>query len=187
MENKMYLALIIIGAPGSGKGTNATAIINKYNIAHISTGDILRDNVSNNTELGKKANDYMQKGALVPDELIICMVEQRINKSDCENGFLLDGFPRTIEQANALDKLLDSKAKSIDKVINLVVSEDELMGRLLKRGRADDNEETISNRLSVFTNQTSPVIEYYSKANKIINIDAVGDIEKISDDILNSI
>lgn len=182
-----YHAFIIIGAPGSGKGTHSEAIKNRYGVAHISTGEMLRENVKKGSELGKKANEYMKKGELVPDEIIIGMVANRIKEDDCLNGFLLDGFPRTVEQANAIDKLLEDNKTSVSAVINLIVGENELIRRLIKRGRADDNEETIKNRLGVFNYQTYPVIEHYKKAGKLLDIEGEGDVETIEAAIMKNL
>lgn len=175
MENTKYLGIIIIGAPGSGKGTHSADIIEKYNVAHISTGDMLRENVAAKTKLGEMANEYMQNGQLVPDDVIISMVLERLQKDDCVKGCILDGFPRTVEQAIALDKALAEQNKPIASIVNLIVEREEILNRLLKRGRADDNEETINKRLDVFNAQTSPVIEFYEKQGKVVNIVAEGD------------
>ncbi len=187
MSDKKYLGIIIIGAPGSGKGTHSADIIEKYNIAHISTGDMLRENVNDKTKLGEMANEYMQKGQLVPDDVIISMVLERLQKDDCGEGCILDGFPRTVEQAEALDKALAEQNKPIASVVNLVVEREEILKRLLLRGRADDNEETINKRLDVFHAQTAPVIEYYEKQSKVVNIVAEGDAARMRDVVLKAL
>ena len=190
--------IIILGAPGSGKGSQCKWITKDYNVPHISTGDIFRKNISEGTELGKKAKEYMDKGALVPDELVIDLLTSRLDEPDCvENGFLLDGFPRTLSQAEALSNYLTSKGIAIDRVINIDVDDSEIMSRALNRRtcsnpdckeiynlrdnppkvegicdkcgaplfvRDDDNEETVSNRLRVYHEQTEPLIKYYDEA-----------------------
>src|SRR6056297_684737 len=129
----MQMRLILLGPPGAGKGTQAEGIKKEFNIPHISTGDIFRENIKNNTKLGKKAQEFMNKGLLVPDELVVNLVKDRLSKKDCEEGFLLDGFPRTIEQAKALDKELEKMDQKLDKAINIVVSEDILVERIVGR------------------------------------------------------
>ena len=181
------MILILIGAPGSGKGTQAENLKKKYKIIHLSTGDMLRENVRDATELGMKANRYMQRGELVPDKLIIDMIAERISKRDCRNGFLLDGFPRSLPQAEALDAMLGKKRLELDYVVNLIVDEEELVRRLLGRGRSDDNEETIRNRLKVFRDQTSPVLDYYRKQEKVKDIDGVGAIDRIYEQIIKAL
>ncbi|WP_297277055.1 adenylate kinase [uncultured Brachyspira sp.] len=173
------LNIIFIGAPGVGKGTQSALIEKDYSIAHIATGDMLRENIANGTELGKTAKSYMDKGELVPDSLVIDMLTDRIKKDDCKNGFMLDGFPRTMEQAKELSKILDSLNYKINAVIDLYASENIIIERLLNRGRADDNEETIRNRLKVFESQSKPVLEYYNDKVKIIKIESVGTPEEV--------
>ncbi|MEI0602601.1 adenylate kinase [Brachyspira alvinipulli] len=173
------LNIIFIGAPGVGKGTQSALIEKDYSIAHIATGDMLRENIANGTELGKTAKSYMDKGELVPDSLVIDMLTDRIKKDDCKNGFMLDGFPRTMEQAKELSKILDSLNYKINAVIDLYASENIIIERLLNRGRADDNEETIRNRLKVFESQSKPVLEYYNDKVKIIKIESVGSPEEV--------
>ena len=173
------LNIIFIGAPGVGKGTQSALIEKDYSIAHIATGDMLRENIANGTELGKTAKSYMDKGELVPDSLVIDMLTDKIKKDDCKNGFMLDGFPRTMEQAKELSKILDSLNYKINAVIDLYASENIIIERLLNRGRADDNEETIRNRLKVFESQSKPVLEYYNDKVKIIKIESVGTPEEV--------
>ena len=173
------LNIIFIGAPGVGKETQSALIEKDYSISHIATGDMLRENIANGTELGKTAKSYMDKGELVPDSLVIDMLKDRIKKDDCKNGFMLDGFPRTIEQAKELSNILDSLNYKISAVIDIFASEEIIVDRLLKRGRADDNEETIKNRLKVFENQSKPVLDYYADKAKIIKIESVGTPEEV--------
>ena len=196
---------ILLGPPGAGKGTQAARIIEKYQIPHISTGDIFRENIKNGTELGKKAKAYMDRGELVPDELVIDLATDRLLRDDCKAGFILDGFPRTVHQAEALDAFLKAHDSKIDVVLNLEVAEDELMKRLTGRRvckscgasfhvvsmppkqegicdvcggeliqRADDNEETAKNRIAVYNEQTSPLIDYYRAAGNIADIVGTG-------------
>lgn len=172
--------IILIGAPGSGKGTQAEFIKQDFAVAHISTGDMFRENISNGTELGKTAKSYMDKGELVPDDITIQMLKNRLTESDTKKGFMLDGFPRTIEQARQLDEILFNLDMKIDAVINLKTKDNEILKRLLKRARADDNEETIKNRLKVFRNQSEPVLKYYKDISvKIIEIVSIGSPDEI--------
>ncbi|MBI4978292.1 MAG: adenylate kinase [Spirochaetes bacterium] len=181
------MILILVGAPGGGKGTQAAKLKEQFKIAHISTGDMLRENVKAGTALGAEANGFMQSGALVPDALIIKMIEARIKDADCKNGFLLDGFPRSLPQAEALDKMLTANKLKLDAVINLQVDEDELVKRLLSRGRADDNEKTIRNRLQVFKTQTEPVLGHYGSQKRVKNIHGMGAIDEIYTRILEAL
>ena len=181
------MILILIGAPGSGKGTQAEILKKNYNLTHLSTGDMLRENVKEGTKLGRKASEYMQRGELVPDKLIIDMIEEKTSKEESVGGFLLDGFPRSLPQAEALDEMLKNKKLNLDAVVNLIVDEEELLKRLLGRGRSDDNEETIRNRLNVFKNQTSPVLDYYREQEKVKDIDGAGLVEEIYERIVKSL
>lgn len=188
------MKLILLGAPGAGKGTHATKLKVDYNIPHISTGDIFRANIKQGTVLGKKAKGYIDKGELVPDELVIDLVKDRLNQEDCQNGFILDGFPRTINQAEALSKFVD-----IDAVINFILDDSVIVTRVSGRRmcvcgetyntallngattcskcgkelyqRADDKEETIKNRLKVYYKETAPLIGYYRNNGKLIDLD----------------
>lgn len=206
--------LILLGPPGAGKGTQAAKIIGKYNIPHISTGDIFRENIKNGTELGKKAQEYMNKGELVPDELVVEIATDRLNADDCKDGFLLDGFPRTVFQAEKLDEFLTAKGTKVDHVLNIEVEREELMKRLTGRRvckkcgasfhvvsippkkegicdvcgaeliqRADDNEETASNRIEVYNKETKPLIDYYKKAGNLTDIDGSTGLENVFDTI----
>ena len=172
------MKIVMLGAPGAGKGTNAERICSKYKIPHISTGDIFRENIKNGTELGKKAKSYMDQGNLVPDELTCDLVMDRINQDDCKNGFVLDGFPRTMPQAEALTKALEAKGEKMDYAINVVISDEEIVKRMSGRRscpncgavyhlakliqRPDDSAETVANRLKVYHEQTEPLIAYYT-------------------------
>lgn len=208
------MRLILLGPPGAGKGTQAANIIKNYNIPHISTGDIFRKNIKEGTELGLKAKAFMDRGELVPDSLVVEIVEDRLKEADCKEGFLLDGFPRTVVQAEALDKVLTAMELSLDTVVNIKVDPNLLVkravGRRICRGcgatyhvefnpskaegvcdvcggelyqRSDDNEETVANRIKVYTDETSPLIDYYTNKKALINIDGEQDIDKVYVDI----
>lgn len=176
--------LILFGPPGSGKGTQSEKLVDKYGLVHLSTGNLLREEISNKTPLGVEAKKFMDHGQLVPDEVVIGMVDSYFDKNKEAIGFLFDGFPRTVAQAHALDKLLSLKKTDIAMVIALNVGEEELVKRLLNRGktsgRSDDtNEEVIRKRLTVYTNETTPVAEYYKKQKKLKTIEGEGSIEEI--------
>lgn len=175
--------LILFGPPGSGKGTQSIKLAEKYNLKHVSTGDILRSEVKQQTELGKKAQAIMNTGKLVPDELLIEILHSVIESNKEVKGFIFDGFPRTIVQAEALDELMVKVDSQICQVISLEVADDEVLKRLLKRaeieGRKDDNAETIGTRLNVYKNQTSPLLNYYEKQEKLSRIAGEGSIDEI--------
>lgn len=184
--------LILFGPPGSGKGTQSDSLVEKYGVIHLSTGNLLREEISLKTPLGIEAKDFMDKGQLVPDEVVIGMVDSYFDKHKDAKGFLFDGFPRTVAQAEALDKLLDLKKTSIAAVLALEVSEEELVKRLLNRGktsgRSDDtNEEVIRKRFSVYTNETKPVAEHYKRAHKFHPIKGEGTVEEIFKSICKEI
>lgn len=177
------LNIVIFGAPGSGKGTQSELLIQKYGLKHISTGEILREEIKAGTELGKLADSYMSKGHLVPDEVVIGILEELITKHKEGNGFIFDGFPRTLPQGEALDGMLRHHEQEISIVLSLEVNDDELIERLLNRGkisgRADDNRETIESRLNVYYSQTSPLKAFYHAQGKLKNIHGSGSIEEI--------
>lgn len=185
------LNIVIFGAPGSGKGTQSEKLIKKYNLAHISTGDVLREEMKNSTELGKLAKQYIDKGQLVPDDVIIGMLADVLESKKDKAGVIFDGFPRTLAQGEALDKMLRDKGQEVSTVICLNVDEDELMKRLIKRGqdsgRSDDNEQTIKSRLDVYKNQTSPLKDYYEKAGKTAHVHGIGTVEEIFDKISQAV
>lgn len=176
--------LILFGPPGSGKGTQSEKLIAKYNLKHLSTGDLLRSEIARKTPLGTEAKKFMDKGQLVPDEVVIGMISYALDEHPNARGFLFDGFPRTATQAQALDKLLELKKTSISVMLALDVSEEELVKRLVKRGetsgRSDDNnEQVIRHRIVEYNKKTSPVAEYYRQANKVVMIKGEGTIEEI--------
>jgi adenylate kinase len=205
--------LVLLGAPGAGKGTQAKMLAGKYNILHISTGDILRENVSKNTELGKKAKGYMDKGELVPDTVLIDIIKDRLSRPDTNNGFLLDGYPRTIPQAEALDHIFDQLGKRLDAVIDIKVPDEELVARLAGRRmckcgasyhitfnlpkkdgicdvcsgelyqRDDDTESSVKTRLVAYYNQTHPLIDYYTDKGLLRSVSGTGGIEDIFGEI----
>lgn len=186
------LNLVIFGAPGSGKGTQSSKIIDTFGLHHISTGELLRDHIARGTELGRTADAYISKGRLIPDDLMIDILDHELdtNLKDA-NGVIFDGFPRTIPQAEALDKLLAKRGTSIDCVIGLEVPEEELVNRLIERGkesgRADDNAETIKNRLDVYHNQTEPLKGHYNSKGKYIPVKGSGIVDDIFNDIADKI
>ncbi|MDY2987103.1 MAG: adenylate kinase [Peptoniphilus sp.] len=212
------MKLVILGPPGAGKGTQAESIIEKYNIPHISTGDIFRENINNETELGKKAKGYMDKGLLVPDEVVIEIVEDRLQRDDCKNGFLLDGFPRTVQQAVSLDAMLDRMGTKLDRVVNIEVDPKILVERAVGRRicktcgatyhvkfnppkvegvcdkdgtpliqRADDTEETVSTRIQVYLDQTTPLIDYYKAQSLLLNVDGEQEISEVFNAVVNGL
>jgi adenylate kinase len=185
------LNIVIFGAPGSGKGTQSERIVAKYGINHISTGDVLRAEIKNNTELGKIAKGYIDQGQLIPDELIIDILAKTLDSFEDSKGVIFDGFPRTIPQAEALKKVLAERGQSVSIMLDLDVPEDELMTRLIKRGqesgRADDNEETIKKRLVVYRSQTAPLIDWYKAEGQYCHINGLGTMEGIFEEICKAI
>lgn len=176
--------LILFGPPGSGKGTQSERLLSRYGLKHLSTGDLLRSEIAGQSPLGLAAKSYMDKGQLVPDEVVIEMISSALDNNPHAHGFLFDGFPRTTAQAEALDKLLSQKGTSIAVVLALQVSEEELIKRLLNRGltsgRADDvNEDIIRNRIIEYEKKTAAVAEYYKKYDKVVYIHGEGDVDEI--------
>ncbi len=186
------LNLILFGPPGSGKGTQAERLISKYNLCHISTGDMFRYELSHNTELGQLARSYMDKGQLVPDSVTISMLRKRVQDNPHVKGFIFDGFPRTTPQAEALDELLAETGETISGLIELSVDEDEIVKRVLLRGktsgRADDNDESIiRKRINVYRSETTPVADYYGQFGKSHKIQGVGSIDDIFNNLCHTI
>ncbi len=178
--------IILFGPPGSGKGTQAVMLQEKYNLVHISTGDLFRFEMKENTRLGKLAKEYMSRGELVPDEVTIEMLSNKVDQNPDAQGFIFDGFPRTIKQAEALDTLLNEKNTEIFRLLALEVSEEEIISRITNRGktsgRADDlNVDTIKNRIKVYNDSTRPVFDYYAEEGKSFAIDGMGSIEEIQE------
>ena len=185
------LNIVIFGAPGSGKGTQSERIVEKYGINHISTGDVLRAEIKNGTELGKTAKGYIDQGQLIPDELMIDILGSVFDSFKDSKGVIFDGFPRTIAQAEALKKLLAERGQDVSVMVDLDVPEEELMVRLIKRGkdsgRADDNEETIKKRLHVYHSQTAPLIDWYKNEKKYQHINGLGTMEGIFAEICEAV
>lgn len=179
--------LVFFGPPGAGKGTQAQKLTQELGIPQISTGDILRAAVTKGTELGKQAGPLMAAGKLVPDELVIGIVEERLKEPDCKPGFLLDGFPRTIPQAEALAAALSKNGKKIEHVVSLEVPDSVIHDRMKGRGRADDSPETVQKRLDVFREQTSPLKAYYEKVGLLRPVNGVGSLDEIFAAIKKSI
>ena len=178
----MYL--LILGPPGAGKGTQSVLIAERLGLKHVSTGDVLREAVEKGSELGLKAKSIIESGALVSDEIMIGIIYDCLKTDSMKKGFILDGFPRTIKQAAALDVLLSELGYPALKVINITVPEEELLTRMLGRGRKDDSEETVRHRLNVFKEQTYPIIEHYSKKSGVLNVEGIGSISEINDKII---
>ena len=175
------MRIIMLGAPGAGKGTQAKKIAEKYGIPHISTGDIFRANIKNGTELGKKAKTYMDQGLLVPDELTCDLVVDRIQQDDAKNGYVLDGFPRTIPQAECLTAALEKLGSKIDYAIDVDVPDDNIVNRMSGRRAClnDDKPETVSKRLKVYHEQTQPLIDYYTKQGVLKTVDGTAALDKV--------
>lgn len=173
--------LILFGAPGAGKGTQALVLAQKQQVPHISTGDILRAAVANQTPLGSQAQTYLDQGQLVPDQLVTALIQERLTQADAQRGWILDGFPRTVTQAQALENLLNQIGQSCDQVINLEVPEEVLVARMLGRGRRDDNEAVIRQRLQEYDQKTAPLIDFYGDRHKLTAINGNAKIEAVTE------
>jgi adenylate kinase len=173
------MRIVFIGPPGAGKGTQAERLIKTYRLAHLSTGDMLRAARDAKTEVGQKADKYMSSGQLVPDDIIVDVVRERMAQADCQAGYLLDGFPRTIAQAEALDAMLLKEDRPLDVVLELRVPEEELFQRLAGRGRADDKPDVIRQRLVAYRQQTEPLLQYYGKKGLLQSVDGLGTVDQI--------
>lgn len=173
------MRIILIGPPGAGKGTQCQRLLDYLRVPHLSTGEMLRAAIKAGTPEGIQAKEYMDHGQLVPDPLVLGMVTRRLESPDCRVGCLLDGFPRTLPQAEMLDDLLERRAMSVDGVIELAVPRDELVRRMLARKRADDNPEIFRKRIASFEVQTAPLLDYYAKQGKLVSIDGLGTTEEI--------
>jgi adenylate kinase len=169
--------LVLLGPPGAGKGTQAVKLAEKLEIPQISTGDLFRSNINDGTELGLEAKRYLDAGDLVPSELTNALVDKRLDEPDVADGFILDGYPRSVEQAEALTHMLEARKTKLDAVLEFRVSEEELFKRLKDRGRADDTEEVIHNRMNVYRDETAPLLEYYDGA--VRTVDAVGSLDEV--------
>ncbi len=185
------MRVVVLGPPGAGKGTQAVKIADRYGCSDVATGDIFRANVAEGTELGRVAQEYMDRGDLVPDDVVIAMVMERLAERDCQAGFVLDGFPRTVNQAEALDRRLVGLGTPLEAALSFEVTEEELLRRLAGRAaaqrRADDAEQTIRHRLEVFAIKTRPLIDYYRHRGLLINVDAIGPIEVVTKRILDDL
>ena len=179
------MKLLFVGPPGAGKGTQAARVAERLGIPHISTGDMFRDHVSRGTELGVRVDSIMKAGEYVPDEITVEMLRERVAEPDAKDGFILDGFPRTVGQAEALDGLIGRHG--LDTVVVFEVEEDALVERLLARGRADDTEETIRTRFKVYQEQTAPLLDIYNARGIIVSIDGIGEVEEVTDRILEAL
>ncbi|MDK7749365.1 adenylate kinase [Brevibacterium sp. UMB10442] len=185
------MRIILIGPPGAGKGTQAARLSEKLGIPAISTGDIFRANVKNETELGKTAKRYMDAGEYVPDEVTNSMVQDRLNQDDTANGFMLDGYPRTEAQVHELDRMLKESSQELDHVIELTADTDEIVARLLARAqiekRADDTEDVIRHRLDVYVEQTQPLTDIYQERGLLRKVDGLGEIDEVTDRVLKAL
>jgi len=177
--------LVLVGPPGAGKGTQATVLSEKLGVPHISTGDLFRAHISNQTELGREVQEYLDSGELVPDAVTNEMVRERLSQPDAVEGFLLDGFPRNVAQAGVLGEILARDEQKIDNVLEFKVDEDVVVERLLARGRTDDKEDVIRHRQQLYRTETAPLLDYYDTI--VVSIDAVGDVNEVSERALRAL
>lgn len=182
------MRIVLLGAPGSGKGTQAAILSDRLSVPHISTGDLLRSQVKSGTELGQQAKAVMDRGDLVSDDIMLAMLRDRLSRDDTANGFILDGYPRNLEQARALDELLQDLGQPVDEAIQIDIEAEIIIERIAKRaeleGRTDDSEETVRKRLSVYEEVTAPVIDFYARQQKLSQVYGVGSVDEISERIL---
>jgi adenylate kinase len=178
------MRIVLLGPPGSGKGTQAKLIEKRLGIPHVSAGDLLRAEVAERSDLGRVAKEFMDRGDLVPDDLVVGMIERRMASRDCEKGFLLDGFPRNVAQARVLDRMLAARKRELDHVVFLRVTRQELMKRLNGRRREDDSEATVRARLEVYEQETAPLCEYYGARGLLRRVDGEGQVDEILDRIV---
>ncbi|UXA18956.1 adenylate kinase [Mycobacterium sp. SMC-4] len=179
------MRIVLLGPPGAGKGTQAEKLAESLGVPHVSTGDLFRFNITNGTELGLEAKKYLDAGDLVPATLTNALVDDRLDDDDAAQGFILDGFPRSVEQAKALDAMLEKRKLSLDAVLEFRVPEEELVSRLKGRGRADDTEDVIRNRFKVYRDETAPLLDYYR--DTVTTVDAVGDLGEVFDRALKAL
>ena len=179
------MRLVLVGPPGAGKGTQAVRLAERLDVPHISTGDLFRANLKDETDLGREAKRYMDAGDLVPDEVTVAMVRERLTHDDAAKGFILDGFPRTRSQASSLGELLAERGEDLDAVVEFQVPEDELVRRLMGRGRDDDTEDVIRRRQQVYRSETAPLLDHYS--DRLVSVDAVGSVEEITDRVAQAL
>ena len=181
------MIIILFGAPGVGKGTQAVILAEKLGVAHLSTGDAFRAAIKNQTPVGQMAQEYVASGKLVPDEIVAKIVEEAMTNEAFANGCILDGFPRTRAQADALEQMLTAKGADITTVVNIAVDDDTIIARLLQRGRSDDREDIIRHRLNVYNDETAPLLDFYGHKSLLTTIDGIGEVEDVNARILSAI
>ncbi|MGN7134880.1 adenylate kinase [Rhodococcoides corynebacterioides] len=181
------MRLVLLGPPGAGKGTQATLLSEKLGIPHVSTGDLFRANIGQQTPLGIEAKKYLDAGDLVPSTLTVDMVRDRLAEPDATGGFILDGFPRSVDQADSLAGILEDLGTRLDAVVSFVIDEDVVVERMLARGREDDKEDVIRNRMKVYRDETAPLLEYYKDHGRLVTVDAVGEVDDVNAKVIDAI